>query len=126
MSRATRLAVGVLLLVIAGVFVLMGEPPNKNLDPLLLPSIFGVPGLLMLLWGLVPPKGKSMVFLPTRLAGGLGLSMAGLGLVFVFHQITHVMPRFLLVGGMLAVPIGLLLAATCWAEVQDRSTSKAS
>jgi membrane-associated PAP2 superfamily phosphatase len=57
-----------------------------------------------------------MEFSAGRLFGGLGISLAGIAVVYLYYQVLHVMPRLLLVGAMLAVPLGLLFAASCWTE----------
>jgi len=122
MSRQSKLASGVLLLILAAVLGLLGmqAPVNPNaVSPVTFAIAFAVPGFLLLLFGILPPKGRRarMEFVPSRLYTGLGITAAGVLTLFLFYQVIHVMPQFILIGAMLAVPVGLLYAATCWSEV---------
>lgn len=119
MSRAARLACGCLLLIIAGlVSFLAGTSEKSTLNPLTLAAVFGLPGLLLLVTGILPDRRKrqALQFSAARLLGGLAISAAGLLLVYLFYNVLHVMPRILLIGAFLAVPMGVLFAATCWTE----------
>jgi hypothetical protein len=59
MGREGRLASGVLLLILAGVLAVVGnQAPDPVISPLVLPGVFGVPGLLLLVAGLLPPRSR--------------------------------------------------------------------
>lgn len=124
MGREGKLAVGVLLLVVSGLVIFAsGQAASSRVsEPLISPTAmaaaFGVPGLLLLIFGILPPHDRrvTMEFSPGRLFGGLGVSLAGLVVLYLYYQVIHVAPRFVLVGAMLAVPTGLLFAASCWTE----------
>ncbi len=119
MSREARLACGCLLLIIAGLVAFLASTAEKSaLNPLVIVVVFGLPGLLLLVAGILPDRRKrqALQFSPARLLGGLGISAAGLLLVYLFYNVLHVMPRILLIGAFLAVPVGVLFAATCWTE----------
>lgn len=121
MGREGKLACGVLLLGL-GCFLAFIPAPNAAVDPRILGAIFGIPGFLLLLFGILPSRDARMrmVFRPGRLAGGLGISALGGIVLFLFYQVVHVAPQVVVVGALLAVPCGLLFAASCWSE-QPRS-----
>jgi len=82
--------------------------------------LFGAPGLLLLMSGSLPGRGvvgrTKMIFVPTRLVVGLSMTAAGVAVLFLYYQVVHVAPKVVLIGAMLAVPCGLLFAASCWTE----------
>lgn len=122
MGREGKLATGALLLVVAGLILFTGEQtPNPVVRPELLAAIFGGPGFLLLIAGLVPSRSRraSMRFVPARLFGGLALSLAGAVVLVAFYEVVHVAPRVLLVGALLAVPVGALVAASCWTDESE-------
>ena len=119
MSREGKLASGVLLLLLAGLVAFAGsQASDPVVSPMALAAVFGVPGFILLVAGVLPPRSRraTMVFLPARLVGGICLSLAGIAVIYLYYQVLHVMPRVLLIGAMLAVPGGLLYAASCWTE----------
>jgi hypothetical protein len=124
MGREGKLAVGVLLLVVSGLVLFMSRraPARAGVEPLINPTamaaVFGLPGLALLVLGVLPPRDRraTMEFSPGRLFGGLGISLAGIVILYLYHQVFHVAPLILLVGAGLAVPVGLLFAASCWTE----------
>lgn len=121
MSRPARLTIGTLLVGLAG-FLFYTMPANREDAGLLhgIAAVFGVPGLLALVSGVLPGRGASdrtkMTFVPVRLFGGLALSAAGVLVLFLFYQVVHVAPQIVVVGALIAVPVGLLFAGTSWTE----------
>lgn len=120
MSRSARLTIGALLVGLAG--FLYFKAPSAAEPGLLrgIAAVFGVPGLVALVFGVLPGRRASartkMTFLPARLFGGIGLSVAGVVVLVLYYQVIHVAPQILLVGALIAVPGGLLFAGTSWTE----------
>jgi hypothetical protein len=118
MSRPVRLAIGILLLAIAAVFFLMREGAVNTKVVWVFVSLFAIPGLVLLALGIVPRRGMPaqtvMAFKPTPLVVGLLLSAGGAIIVGV-HQLIY-LPHMLMIGALIAVPGGLILAGTCWSE----------
>jgi len=119
LSRTIRLTLGVLLVAIAVVlFLEREEAVNKNIVDILV-AVFAAPGLLLLALGILPRRGMPvqirMDFKPATLAIGLAVSFAGAAVV-ALHGVIPLMPHALMVGALLAVPGGLIYAATCWSE----------
>jgi hypothetical protein len=119
-GRPARLAIGILLLGVANLLLfLRGQAADPAAITTLVP-IFGVPGLLLLISGLLPGRGvvgrTRMIFVPTRLVVGLSMTTAGVAVLYLYYQVVHVAPEVVLIGAMLAVPCGLLWAASCWTE----------
>lgn len=127
MGRDAKLACGALLVGL-GCFLAFTSAPNAAVDPKILGAIFGVPGFLLLLFGILPSRDARtrMVFRPGRLAGGLAASAVGGIVLFLFYQVVHVAPVALLVGAALAVPCGVLFAASCWSEAPGTTPSRST
>jgi hypothetical protein len=119
MHRDGRLAIGALLTALAGFLVFIHDQAKDKTAANVIIALFAVPGLLLLASGIRPGPtiaGQTrMLFVPARLATGLAVSLAGIAVVFV-RNLLHVFPESLLVGALLAVPAGLLYAASCWTE----------
>ena len=119
MGREAKLAIGVLLLVVAGVVMFSGsQTDSPGVSPSGIAAVFGVPGLLLLAAGIMPPRDRrvTMTFVPARLFGGLALSLGGMSVLYLFYNVIHVAPQLVLVGALLAVPVGVLVAASSWTE----------
>ncbi|MEO8673483.1 MAG: hypothetical protein ABI411_19375 [Tahibacter sp.] len=120
MSRGLKLVAGVLALVIAGVVLLM--PDGKEDVRQIIGAVFGIPGLLLLILGLraaLPVEQRAhvrMIFLPGRMAAGLLLSAVSVAVLYVFFNVLHVMPQIVMIGALLGVPAGLLIAGLSWDE----------
>lgn len=119
MGREAKLAIGVLLLVVSGFVMFSGsQTESPGVSPSAIALFFGIPGLLLLAFGLLPPRDRrmTMTFVPARLFGGLAMSLVGVVVLYLFYNVIHVAPQIVLVGALLAVPIGVLVAASCWTE----------
>lgn len=119
MGREAKLAIGVLLLVVSGFVMFSGsqsESPVVSESAIAL--FFGIPGLFLLALGLLPPRDRrvTMTFVPARLFGGVAMSLVGVVVLYLFYNVIHVGPQVVLVGALLAVPAGVLVAASCWTE----------
>lgn len=123
MGREAKLAIGVLLLVVSGFVMFSGsQTESPGVSPSAIAIFFGIPGLLLLAAGLLPPRDRrvTMTFVPARLFGGLAMSLAGVAVLYLFYNVFQVAPQIVLVGAMLAVPVGVLVAASCWTENPER------
>ena len=96
------------------------------MSPSSIAIFFGIPGLLLLAAGLLPPRDRRvrMTFVPARLFGGLALSLAGIVVLYLFYNVVHVAPQIVLVGALVAVPLGVLVAASCWTENPEKSVRR--
>jgi hypothetical protein len=79
-------------------------------------------GLLFVVWGLLRSRTEGavqcveMTFVPNRLMGGLCLAGFGIMMWLLFLFVVHAAPTVVLIGAIVAIPVGLFIAARSWTE----------
>jgi hypothetical protein len=126
MSKSVKIAISFLLFMISGVFLFMIGADNideaRKPAIFLFPAIPAVIGLALLLSGLFWKVGDQFKHVitkkatPSNLYIGLGVVIASIGILYLFNNVLHFAPLFVVVGALLGVPIGVMIMGSIYSE----------
>jgi hypothetical protein len=128
MSKTFYRAAGGLLLLLGalmGWLGLVGSLPNAR-SAVYLAAGFGGVGFVLLALGLrspFPASHRRLVtrkFTPWNIVIGAAMIAGGVGILHLYYNVIHVMPRIVLIGAMLAIPFGVFVAASIFGDACAR------
>jgi hypothetical protein len=126
MSNPVKIAIGFLLFMISGVFLFMISADNiddaRKAKLYLFPAIPAIIGLPLLLSGLffkIDDRFKHVIIkkaTPSNIYIGMGIVITSIGILYLFYNVLHIAPLIVVIGALIAIPVGVIIMGNVYSE----------